>query len=157
MSVHEQIEAYLAGQPPAKSEDLRDLHRRFLAMSPGAQLRFLDGRNEAGKVVSNPNIGYGSQTIAYADGDTRDFYKMGLSANTSGISVYVIGLKDKAYLADLRAAARQGQGHRLLHQVQIGEGRGSRRPRRDRRRCPGSGAGGRRVLQPASRWPDRID
>jgi len=98
MGVHEQIEAYIAGQSPAKSEELRNLHRRFLAISPGARLWFLDGRNGAGKVVSNPNIGYGSETIAYADGDTRDFYKIGLSANASGISVYVMGLKDKTYL-----------------------------------------------------------
>jgi hypothetical protein len=100
MSVHEQIDGYIADQSPAKSEDLRDLHRHILEISPGAKLWFLDGRNDDGKVVSNPNIGYGSETISYATGDSREFYKIGLSANTSGISVYVIGLKDKKYLPE---------------------------------------------------------
>src|ERR1700733_10089382 len=100
MGVHEQIDRYIGDQSAAKSEELRDLHRRILEISPGAMLWFLDGRNGDGKVVSTPNIGYGSETISYANGDSRAFYKIGLSANTSGISVYVIGLKDKKYLSD---------------------------------------------------------
>ena len=35
----------------------------------------------------------------YADGKTREFYQIGLSANKTGISVYILGLKDKTYLA----------------------------------------------------------
>ena len=99
MSVREQIDRYIGDQSAAKSADLRDLHRRILAISPDAQLWFLDGRNADGKVVSNPNIGYGAQTLDYAGGCSRAFYKLGLSANTSGLSVYVMGLKDKAYLS----------------------------------------------------------
>ena len=38
-------------------------------------------------------------TITYADGSSREFYRIGLSANTTGISVYVFGLDDKSYLA----------------------------------------------------------
>ncbi len=49
--------------------------------------------------MANPNIGYGVHTITYADGSTREFYRIGLSANTTGISVYVLGLDDKTYLA----------------------------------------------------------
>jgi hypothetical protein len=100
MSVDAQIDRYIADQTPAKSAELRDLHRRILEISPYAKLWFLDGRNDDGKVVSNPNIGYGSRTITYAAGDSREFYKIGLSANTSGISVYVIGLDDKTYLSE---------------------------------------------------------
>jgi len=40
------------------------------------------------------------QTMAYADGKTREFYQIGLSANTTGISVYILGIKDKKYLAE---------------------------------------------------------
>ena len=58
-----------------------------------------DGTNEDGKVVANPNIGYGVYTITYADGSSREFYRIGLSATTAGISVYVLGLDDKTYLA----------------------------------------------------------
>lgn len=100
MRVREQIDRYISDQSPAKREELRDLHRRILEISPGAKLWFLDGRNDNGKVVSNPNIGYGSETLSYAAGDSREFYKIGLSANTSGISVYVMGLKDKKYLSE---------------------------------------------------------
>ena len=100
MSVHEQIDRYISGQSPAKSEELRHLHRRILEISPNARLWFLDGRNDDGKVVSNPNIGYGSATLSYADGSSRAFYKLGLSANTSGLSVYVMGLRDKTYLSE---------------------------------------------------------
>lgn len=50
-------------------------------------------------MVANPSIGYGSYTIKYADGKTREFYQIGLSGNTSGISVYILGIKDKTYLA----------------------------------------------------------
>lgn len=56
-------------------------------------------KNSEGKVVSNPNIGYGSYTIKYANGTTKDFYRIGLSANSGGISVYIIGLDDKNYLS----------------------------------------------------------
>ena len=100
MGVHEQIDRYIGDQSPAKSEELRDLHRRILKISPDAKLWFLDGRDDNGKVVSNPNIGYGSETISYAAGNSREFYKIGLSANTSGISVYVMGLKDKKHLPE---------------------------------------------------------
>jgi hypothetical protein len=99
VSVQEEIDDYVAGQAPAKREDLQALHRLIVGTSPGCRLWFLDGRNEAGKVVSNPNIGYGARTLTYADGGTREFYRIGLSANTAGISLYVMGLEDKDYLA----------------------------------------------------------
>jgi hypothetical protein len=54
---------------------------------------FLDGKNSEGKVISNPNIGYGSYTIHYTDRTTKEFYQIGLSANTSGISVYIMGIQ----------------------------------------------------------------
>jgi hypothetical protein len=99
MNIETQIEQYLAGQPVPKREELRELHRRILGASPGCRLWFLDGRNEAGKIVANPNIGYGHQVMAQAGGKTRDFYRIGLSANTAGISLYLIGLADKKHLA----------------------------------------------------------
>jgi hypothetical protein len=100
MNVRQQIDSYIGDQSSRKAEELRDLHRRILAICPEAKLWFLDGRDAAGKVVSNPNIGYGSEAIRYAGGDTKAFYKIGLSANTSGISLYVMGLEDKQHLAE---------------------------------------------------------
>lgn len=61
---------------------------------------FLDDKDEKGKVVTNPNIGYGLMKIKYADGKTKDFYQIGISANSTGISVYVMGIQDKKYLSE---------------------------------------------------------
>jgi hypothetical protein len=78
---------------------MQELHQIILKMMPACKLWFLDGKNSDNKTVSNPNIGYGLHTITYADGTTREFYQIGLSANTTGISVYILGLTDKTYLA----------------------------------------------------------
>lgn len=99
MNVKEQINRYISGQSQPKSGEMLDLHRRINEISPNCKLWFLDGRNNEGKIVSNPNIGYGSRTIKYANGDQKEFYQVGLSANTTGISVYIIGLDDKQYLS----------------------------------------------------------
>ena len=99
MDTSKRVEAYLARQPEPKQTDLRELHVQMLAEFPDCRLWFNDGTNEHGKVVANPNIGYGVYTITYADGSSREFYRIGLSANTTGISVYVLGLDDKTYLA----------------------------------------------------------
>ena len=99
MNVQEQIKKYIASQPEPKRSDMQELHRRILQMLPECKLWFLDGKDSEGKTVSNPNIGYGLYTIKYADGKTKEFYQIGISANTTGISVYVLGIKDKTYLA----------------------------------------------------------
>lgn len=99
MPIPAQIDAYIASQPEPKRSELQALHDLVLQVSPGCQLWFSDGKNSDGKIVSNPNIGYGCYTIQYADGTSREFYQIGLSANTTGISVYVMGIKDKTYLA----------------------------------------------------------
>ena len=99
MNVEEQIQNYINSLPGTKRSDMQALHRLVIQLYPECQLWFLDGRDEKGKIVSNPNSGYGSHTIKYADGSTREFYKIGLSANTTGISVYILGIKDKNYLA----------------------------------------------------------
>ena len=100
MNVQEQIKEYIAGQPEPKRSELQTLHQLTLKVLPGCKLWFETGKNSEGKIVSNPNIGYGSYTIKYADGKTRDFFQIGLSGNTTGISVYIMGIKDKTYLAN---------------------------------------------------------
>jgi hypothetical protein len=99
MSIKEQIKEYITVQPEAKRSDMQDLHRMIVKLRPKCKLWFLDGKNSENKTVSNPNIGYGLQTIKYAGGKTREFYQIGLSANTGGISVYILSIKDKTYLA----------------------------------------------------------
>lgn len=99
MNVQEQINAYIAAQAESKRSDMQTLHHTILKIKPKSKLWFLDGKDDKGKIVSNPNIGYGFYTLKYADGKTRDFYQIGLSANTTGISVYIMGLDDKTYLS----------------------------------------------------------
>ena len=100
MNVHTQISEYLAAQPERKRGDMQALHDMMLRVMPDGRLWFLDGKDEGGRTVSNPNIGYGLRTMAYADGRTREFYQIGLSANTAGISVYIMGLDDRTYLPE---------------------------------------------------------
>ena len=99
MTVQKQIKEYIAAQPEPKRSEMQELHSMILALMPACKLWFLDGKDEKGKIVSNPNIGYGSQTIEYANGKTKEFYQIGVSANTTGISVYIMGVEDKKYLA----------------------------------------------------------
>ena len=99
MNVQEQIKKYFASQPEPKCSDMQELHRIILEVMPACKLWFLDGKNDEGKTVSNPNVGYGSYTMQYADGATREFYQIGLSANKTGVSVYILGIEDKKYLA----------------------------------------------------------
>lgn len=100
MNIQEQINAYIAEQPEQKRKDMQTLHQLLLELMPACKLWFLDGKDDTGKIVSNPNIGYGLQTIKYAGGKTREFYQIGLSGNTTGISIYIMGLSDKTYLAN---------------------------------------------------------
>jgi hypothetical protein len=100
MNVKEQIKQYITSQPEPKRSEMQELHQLILQVMPKCKLWFLDGKDDKGKIVSNPNIGYGSYTIKYADGTTREFYQIGLSPNTTGISVYIMGIKDKKYLAN---------------------------------------------------------
>jgi hypothetical protein len=99
MNVQVQINEYITSQPEPKRSDMQELHRLTLQVLPGCKLWFDNGKNSENKPVSNPTIGYGSYTIKYADGKTKDFFQIGLSANKSGISVYILGIKDKTYLA----------------------------------------------------------
>ena len=99
MKIKEQIKQYIASQPEPKRGEMQKLHQHILQVMPKCKLWFLDGKDDKGNTVSNPNIGYGSYNIKYTDGTTREFYQIGLSANTTGISVYILGINDKKYLA----------------------------------------------------------
>ncbi|NHA03549.1 DUF1801 domain-containing protein [Mucilaginibacter sp. HC2] len=99
MNIQEQTKEYLNNLPEAKRSDMQELHHLVLEVLPACKLWFDDGKNSENKTVTNPTIGYGLYTIKYADGKTRDFFQIGLSPNKTGISVYILGIKDKTYLA----------------------------------------------------------
>ena len=103
MNIEEQIQHYISSQPEPKHSEMETLNQIIMQIMPVGKLWFLDGKDSENKVVSNPNIGYGLHTIKYANGTTKEFYKIGLSANTTGISVYIMGIEDKTFLAEAYA------------------------------------------------------
>ena len=100
MSVQEEIKQYMDQLPEPKRRDMEALHQHLVKLFPDSKLWFLSGKDDNGKVVSNPNIGYGEQIIKYADGKTKEFYQVGISTNTLGVSVYIMGIDDKNYLPE---------------------------------------------------------
>jgi hypothetical protein len=99
MNVQEQIKKFITSQPEPKRSDMQALHLLTLQVLPESKLWFYDGKNSKNQTISNPTIGYGFHTIKYANGTTREFFQIGLSANKTGISVYILGIKNKTYLA----------------------------------------------------------
>jgi len=100
MNIEEQIKQYIASQPEPKRSEMQILDNLIKQIMLECKLWFLDGKDSEGKIVSNPNIGYGLHTIKYTNGTTKEFYKIGLSTNTTGISVYIFGIEDKKFLAE---------------------------------------------------------
>lgn len=70
MNTQDQIKNYIAAQPEPKLSDMQALHDLILGIMPDCKLWFLDGRDESGRTVSNPSIGYGVHAIKYAAGVT---------------------------------------------------------------------------------------
>ena len=99
MDTNTQIHHFISQQESAKQRDLLQLHELMLSILPAGKLWLEDGKNEAGKVVTNPTIGYGNQTLLLAKGKSREMFQIGISANTSGISIYLIGIRNKLDLA----------------------------------------------------------
>jgi hypothetical protein len=99
MNIQEQIEKYITIQPEPKRSDMEELNMLILQILPKGKMWFDSGISSEGLTVSNPSIGYGTRTIKYANGKTREFYQIGMSANTTGVSIYILGIEDKTYLA----------------------------------------------------------
>ncbi len=98
MTIKSQIKTLIAGQPEPKRSDMQTLHALILKAMPRCKLWYFDGTDEKGETVFNPNIGYGSQTLKYADGKAKEFFQIGISPNSTGISVYIMGIEDRKYL-----------------------------------------------------------
>ncbi|MBP6460694.1 MAG: DUF1801 domain-containing protein [Crocinitomicaceae bacterium] len=92
------ITAHIASLTESKSSELLVLYQHISALFKNDQLWFDDGKNSAGKVVTNPTIGFGNLQLETVKGKTKDVFQVGLSAHSTGISVYIIGLKDKTLL-----------------------------------------------------------
>lgn len=96
MTTQNDIRAYLDSLPAARRTDMEALHKLILGLKSKLKLWFMDGKDKTGKVVTNPSIGYGALK-------SRDFYQVGISSNTGGITVYLMGIDDRNYLKDTYA------------------------------------------------------
>ena len=99
MNVQKQINDFIEAESETKRKDLEILHQLILKILPNGKLWFDTGVNADNKASFNPTIGYGLQSLKYANGSSRDFFQIGVSANKTGISVYILGLDDKTYIA----------------------------------------------------------
>lgn len=100
METERQILQFISLQKEDKRQDLLSLHELMRSILPNGKLWLEDGKNEKGKVVTNPTIGYGQQTMLLAKGKSREMFQIGISSNTSGISIYLIGIRNKLDLAE---------------------------------------------------------
>ncbi len=87
---------------------MQSLHRLARKLLPRGKLWFLDGKDADGKIVSNPQVGYGAFKKTLAGGRTREMAQIGFSGNSAGISVYIMGIEDRTLLP-ARFGKRIGQ------------------------------------------------
>ncbi len=100
MNTQEQIYELINSQPEAKRREMQELHNLILTLMPNCKQWYFDGKNEEGKQVAHPTIGYGNYIITYKDGSTRDFFRIGLLATPTGLAVHIMGIEDKKFLID---------------------------------------------------------
>jgi hypothetical protein len=63
MDTNTQIHHFISQQESAKQRDLLQLHELMLSILPAGKLWLEDGKNDAGKVVTNPTIVIALKTI----------------------------------------------------------------------------------------------
>lgn len=97
-TIKDQISEHLLNLAEPKQGEMKELHKRILQVMPGCKLWFDNGKNSENKTVTNPTIGYGLFVIKYANGSSKEFFQVGISANKTGISVYILGISDKTFL-----------------------------------------------------------
>lgn len=98
LTIAKHIEHYLESLSDSKQLEMQALHALFLKWMPETKLWFESGKDDNNKTVSNPVIGYGSYLHQYAKGEIKELFQIGISANSTGISIYFMGLKDKTFL-----------------------------------------------------------
>lgn len=100
MSTEEKISHHLTSLSSEKSIEFSRLYELIRSDLSGITVQYFDGKNEEGKVVTNPTIGFGKSRIHYAKGSFQDTFRIGICATSTGLSMYILGLEDKKFLQD---------------------------------------------------------
>jgi hypothetical protein len=101
MNIYDQIQEYIDYLPDSYRQDMQLLHQSILDLMPAHNLWFIDGKNEQGKMISAPRIGYGSFLKKHKDGTATELYQIGLSVNAKGMSVYIMDPKKYPFSTSL--------------------------------------------------------
>ncbi len=67
---------------------------------PELKKSFFDGKDSYGKVVTNPTYGFGTLTLPNSKGEI-DSFQIGVSLNSRGITISLIGIRNKLDLNQL--------------------------------------------------------
>ena len=92
------MQSYLQKLPRSKQQELQEFIRIVAQVAPKEKAIFYDGKDKEGKVVTNPALGFGSYLHHFSDGRVEQLYRIGISPNATGFSIYVLGLMDKEIL-----------------------------------------------------------
>ena len=120
MSTAEKISQHLATLSREKSAELSRLYHLIHEEMSTEDLHFFDGKNEQGKVIANPTIGFGQCRLTYSDGSFQDTFRLGISANSTGLSIHILGLKDKKFLTDF-LGTRMGKAKITGYAIRFGK------------------------------------
>jgi hypothetical protein len=97
-STSTQIQDHFEQLASGKRQELIALYNLVSEELPIATQSFFDGRNEEGKVVTHPTIGFGETMLHYANGKKREIFRIGICATASGLSIHILGITDKTFL-----------------------------------------------------------
>ena len=80
--------------PDTKQHELHEFIRMVAQVASEEKATFFDGKDNEGKVVTNTTLGFGSYLHHFSDGRVEPMYRIGISPNATGFSIYVLGLKN---------------------------------------------------------------
>ena len=81
--------------------EIQQIHSLILSLMPNGKLHFESGVSDNGKIIHNPTLCYGELDLPLSGGKTRKTFQIGLTSNATGLSIHVMGLRNKCSLKEL--------------------------------------------------------
>ncbi len=85
----------------AQHSEITQLHELIVSLLPNGKLHVESGVSDNGKIIHNPTLCYGELDLPLSGGKTRRTFQIGLTSNATGLSVHVMGLRNKCSLKEL--------------------------------------------------------